>query len=89
MAVLLDMWRQRAEQSLVIKYNGMPASFRWGGRMHDTAVLHSWWEDGQGRTWYRVETTEGRFFLLGCGYDGWMAAPLPGRWAPSSRQAGA
>lgn len=82
MAALLSFCRQTAEQSLVIKQNGMPASFRWRGRMHETAVLHTWWEDGSGSTWYRVESTEGSLFLLGCGYDGWTAAPLPGGRAP-------
>lgn len=87
MAALLDISRQSAEQSLVIKYNGMPASFRWRGTMHETAVLHTSWEDGAGRTWYRVESAEGRFFLLGCGRDGWTAAPLSGGPVPFKRQA--
>ncbi|MFZ5815062.1 MAG: hypothetical protein ACOY93_07130 [Bacillota bacterium] len=87
MAVLLDLCRRTAEPSLVIKWNGMPASFRWRGEMHETAVLHSWWEDGAGRQWYRVESVEGRLFLLGCGRDGWTAAPLPGGAGPASGQA--
>ncbi|MFZ5826592.1 MAG: hypothetical protein ACOY94_20050 [Bacillota bacterium] len=84
MAALLDISRRTAEPSLVIKWNGMPASFRWRGEMHETAVLHTWWEDGQGRTWYRVESTEGRLFLLGSGRDGWLAAPLLSGPAPAS-----
>lgn len=87
MAALLAIHRQNAEQSLVIKYNGLPASFRWQGRMHETAHLHSWWDDEAGHTWYRVESTEGRFFLLGCGYHGWTAAPLAGGRAPAGRRA--
>ena len=64
MAVLLDMTRAAAEESLIIKWGGLPASFRWRGRMYDVAELHAEWEDHAGRTWYRVESEEGHMFLL-------------------------
>lgn len=78
MAVLLDMTRAAAEESLIIKWGGLPASFRWRGRMYDVAELHAEWEDHAGRTWYRVESEEGLLFLLGRDTNSWVAAPWPG-----------
>jgi hypothetical protein len=88
MAVLLDLCRRQTEPSLVIKYNGMPACFRWRGELYEIAILHSWWDDGAGQTWYRVEVVGGMLFLLGCGHDGWTAAPLPGGSPAAQRRQG-
>lgn len=73
MAAVLDLSRAAAEQSLVFMWNGMPAAWRWRGRLYDTAVMHATWEDGQGRTWYRAESEEGLIFLLGRDLTGWTA----------------
>lgn len=81
MAAILDITRAAAEPSLIIKWGGLPASWRWRGHMYDVAVLHAQWEDESGRAWYRVESQEGLFFLLGRDRDGWVAAPVGGRLA--------
>ncbi len=85
MAILLDFHRSQAEPSLVIMDSGMPASWQWQEHFFDAAIFHAWWEDGEGRTWYRVETSQGRLFLLGRDRNGWTAAPLPGP-VPARRQ---
>ncbi|HYG60136.1 MAG TPA: hypothetical protein VD902_18875 [Symbiobacteriaceae bacterium] len=78
MAVVLDMTRAAAEPSLIIKWGGLPASWRWRGHMYDAAVVHTSWEDEAGREWHRVESEEGLTFLLGRDRNGWVAAPWPG-----------
>lgn len=85
MALLLNLTRTAAEPSLIIKWGGLPSAWRWRGRMHDLAVLHTQWEDDAGRQWYRVESTEGLIFLLGRQPGGWVAARWP---APARRRAG-
>jgi hypothetical protein len=74
MAALLAL--AAAEPSIIIKWNGMPASWRYGGRLYDAATIDAEWEDQAGRSWYRVESEEGLPFLLGRDANGWVAAPL-------------
>ncbi len=77
MAVILNLTATTAEPTLVIKWLGMPATWRWRGRMYNAAVIHAHWEDESGRSWYRVESEEGLIFLLGRDRDGWTAALWP------------
>lgn len=76
-ALLLDITRAAAEPSLIIKWGGMPSSWRWRGRLYDVAAIHAQWEDPSGREWFRVESEEGQIFVLGRDRDGWVAAPWP------------
>lgn len=77
MAALLEITRTAAEPSLIIKWSGQPASFRWRGRLYDVASICTRWDDPSGREWFRVESEEGSIFLLGRDRDGWVAAPWP------------
>ncbi len=83
MAALLDITRATTEPSLIIKWGGLPAAWRWRGRMYELAVLHTQWQDEAGHDWYRVESTEGQIFLLSLQAKGWVAALWP---APSRRK---
>lgn len=74
---ILQLTRTAAEPTLIIKYGGLPASWRWRERLYRLAVLHAQWEDPAGVEWYRVESEEGLIFLLGRSTTGWMAALWP------------
>ena len=74
MAAVLDL--TSAEPSLIIKWGGMPASWRWRGHMYELAAIHAEWADESGCVWYRVESLEGTVFLLGHTARGWVSACL-------------
>lgn len=88
MPAVVKLTRTLAEPSLIIRWGGMPAAWRWRGRMHDLAVLHSHWEDEEGREWYRVESTGGQVFLLGRESSGWTAALRPARGERRTNRSG-
>lgn len=78
-SLVLDLMRSTQEPSLIIKWGGMPASWRWRGRLYDLAMLHAQWTDDCGHDWYRVESEEGLVFLLGRSRDGWTATLWSGK----------
>lgn len=82
MATVLHLLKGRAEPTIVIKWSGVPAVWRWQGRVFDLALLHAHWVDEQGHDWYRVESTEGLIFLLGRGSSGWTAVRWPSPAGP-------
>lgn len=87
-ALLLDITRAAAEPSLIIKWGGLPSSWRWRGRLYDVAEIHAQWEDEAGRAWFRVESMEGLIFLLGRDRDGWVASPWPAAAARQEKSPG-